>query len=126
MTDMVSINYLRRYTSIGFAVALGGALVICLAGCGATPAPQPSVAAVSASEAALAAAGRVVMGCYAVPACAAVAPKAKIRAAYDTAYTAVTQAQKVADAGGSPDMTAATAAMSELQGLVAQLPPAQS
>jgi hypothetical protein len=84
--------------------------------------PGTPVAAVSASEAALAAAGRTVLACYTVPACSAVAPKAQIKAAYDSAYAAVTQAQTVADGGGSPDLTASTAAMTSLQAIVAQLP----
>ena len=92
--------------------------VISVAGC-----KTNAVATVSASEASLAAAGRVVLACYSVPACAAVAPKPAIKLAYDSAYTAVTSAQTTADAGGSPDMTAATAALSALQGLITQLPP---
>jgi hypothetical protein len=98
---------------------------ISLAACG-TPSPtlpSSSVAAVAASEGVLAFAGRVVLACYAVPACAAVAPKPAIKADYDAAYAAVTAAQVIADAGGSPDLTATTAALSALQALVLQLPP---
>jgi hypothetical protein len=115
----MTIIHARRAASYGLATIIWGALVVLLAGCQS----QSSVAAVSASEAALAAAGRVVLACYSVPKCSAVAPKPQIKSAYDSAYSAVTQAQTVADAGGSPDMTAATAAMSALQRLVAQLPP---
>jgi hypothetical protein len=93
---------------------------LALAGCATAPTP---VATVSASESVLAAAGRAVLACYAVPACATVAPKAQIKSAFDAAYTAVTAAQATADAGGSPDLTAATAALSALSALVAQLPP---
>lgn len=96
-------------------------LVLALTACASNP-TKPAVASVSAAEAALAAAGRVILGCYAVPACAAVAPKATIKGHYDAAYTAVTAAQGLADAGGSPDMTATAAALSLLQGDVAQLP----
>jgi hypothetical protein len=93
-----------------------------LAACASTPTPTPAVAGVSAAEAALAAAGRVILACYTVPSCAAVAPKPTIKADYDAAYNAIVAAQVVADAGGSPDMTAATAAMTLLQGAIAQLP----
>lgn len=120
------IDHARRHTSIGFTAVLWGAFAVWLAGCApptTTPASSPAVSGVSASEASLAAAGHVVLACYAVPACAAVAPKPAIKAAYDKAYSAVTQAQTVADAGGSPDLTATTAALSVLQGLVTQLPP---
>ncbi len=104
-------------------------LTVALAGCGATtttPIPgttTPAVATVSASQAVLAASGRTVLACYSVPACAKVAPKAKIKAAYDVAYKAVTDAQAVADTGGSPDMSLEAAALTTLQSLVAQLPP---
>jgi hypothetical protein len=111
----------RRFTSYGLSSILWAGLVIWLAGC-ATSAPPPPRAAVSAAEATLAAAGRVILSCYAVPACAAAAPKATIRKDYDAAYTALTSAQAVADAGGSPDMTAATAALSLLQADVSTLP----
>lgn len=95
-------------------------LVCSLAACAtATPTTRSTVAA---SQVALTAAGRVVLACYSVPSCALAAPKAQIRAAYDQAYDAVTAAQAVADAGGTPSMTAAAAAMTQLQRLVAQLP----
>lgn len=116
----MTILHGRCAMSCGLSAAIWGALLLFLTACSGTQ--QSSVAAVSASEAALAAAGRVVLACYTVPKCAAVAPKPQIKAAYDSAYTAVTNAQTVADGGGTPDMTAATAAMSALQGLVAQLP----
>ncbi len=91
-------------------------LVLGLAGCTTAATTSTSaVASVSASQAALAAAGRTVLACYAVPACAAVAPKAQIKAAFDQAYTAAVSAQAVADAGGSPDLTAETAALTALQ-----------
>lgn len=93
--------------------------ILILAAC-ATPTPRSTVAA---SQVALTAAGRVVLACYSVPSCAATAPKAQIRAAYDRAYDAVVAAQAVADAGGTPSMTAAAAAIATLQGLVTQLPP---
>lgn len=108
----------------GFVLSLAASLAGCAAsasgGAGSVPAP---IVSVSASEAALAAAGRVVLACYSVPACAAVAPKPAIKVAYDNAYGAVTAAQAVADSGGSPDLTASTAALVVLQGLVAKLPP---
>jgi hypothetical protein len=116
----MTISHLRQFISYGFTTALWGALAVLLAGCGGTS--QSAVATVSASEAALAAAGRVVLACYSVPRCASVAPKPQIKSAYDAAYAAVTQAQSVADAGGTPNMAATTAAMSALQGLVSQLP----
>ena len=97
--------------------------LLLLAGCHQSKAPTP-VAVVGGVQTGLAAAGHVVLACYAVPACEvkAVPLKPQIKAAYDAAYSAVTAAQSEADAGGSPDMTAATAALSALQGLVAQLP----
>ncbi len=96
-------------------------LACSLAACSAaTPTSQSTVAA---SQLALTAAGRVVLSCYAVPSCNAVAPKAQIKVAYDAAYTALVSAQAVADAGGTPTMTAAAAAMATLQGLITQLPP---
>jgi len=104
-----------------YAIALA-ATGLALTSCSGTATPPPPVTPVVAAEAALAAAGHIVLGCYAVPACVAVAPKPAIKKAYDAAYNAVTAAQTVADAGGSPDMTAATAAMSGLQSLIDQLP----
>lgn len=98
-----------------------------LAACSGTPAQQTSSskATVSASEAALAAAGHVIVSCYAVPACHTAAPVAQIKAAYDTAYNAVIAAQASADAGGTPDMTTTTAALGALQALVVALPTIQ-
>jgi hypothetical protein len=101
-----------RFPHVVLALALGA--------CANTA--KPSVATVSALEAALAAAGRGVLACYALPACAAYAPKPTIKVAYDSAYTAVTAAQTAADAGGTPDLTAATAAIATLQGLITSLP----
>jgi hypothetical protein len=105
--------------------------LLALAGCQTQPIPAttaPAVtssqAAVAALEASLAAAGRTIVACYSVPACSAAAPRAKIKAAYDGAYAALTTAQGVADAGGSPDLTAAGLALGTLQGLVAALPAA--
>lgn len=123
---MTTIVQVRRATSYGFATVIWVGFALWMTGC-APSAPSvvgSSVAPVSASEAALAAAGRAVLACYSVPKCAAVAPKPQIKVAYDKAYTAVTSAQALADAGATPDMTATAAAMSVLQGLVAQLPPA--
>ncbi len=98
--------------------------VLGLAACANTPdnTARPAAASVSALEASLAASGQVIMSCYAVPDCVKVAPKAKIKAAYDAAYDSVTQAQTLADAGGHPDMVATAAATSALQALVSQLP----
>jgi hypothetical protein len=112
----------RSITSRSFSALLLGSFVAWLAACSATT-PQSSVAAVSASEAALAAAGKTILVCYGVPRCAAVAPKAQIRAAYDLAYDSVTRAQAIADSGGTPDMIASASALSALQALVVQLPP---
>jgi len=94
-------------------------LILGLAACAATPTPRSTV---TASQVALTAAGRVVLACYSLPNCAAVAPKAQIRTAYDQAYAALVAAQATADAGGTPSMTAAAAAMATLQGLIAPLP----
>jgi hypothetical protein len=125
----MTIHRARRLTSIGMISAVWGSLVLWLAGCTspagpATPAapPRPAVAAVVASEAALAAAGQTILACYSIPACSKVAPRATIRANYDATYTAVTQAQVVADGGGDPDMAASVAAIAALQAVVAQLP----
>jgi hypothetical protein len=117
----MTIIQARSYMSRGFSAVILASFALWLAAC-SQPGPRPAAASVSASEAALAAAGRAVLACYTVPRCSAAAPKAQIKAAYDSAYISVTQAQTIADAGGSPDLTATTAAMSVLQGLVAQLP----
>lgn len=95
------------------------ALILGLAACAAPPSSRSTVAA---SQVALTAAGRVVLACYSLPSCSSVAPKAQIRTAYDQAYTALVAAQATADAGGTPSMTAAAAAMATLQGLIAPLP----
>lgn len=96
------------------------------AGCAAK---NSSVATVSASEAALGASGRVAIAYMQLPACGGSATlcaqptiKASIRSAYDRAYTAVTAAQAIADAGGTPDMAAASAALLALQDIVTGLP----
>jgi hypothetical protein len=122
----MTIRRIRQITSLGLIAAIWIPLAV-LAACAVqtpttTPTQQSAVATVSGSEARLAAAGRAILACYMVPACSAVAPKPKIKAAYDSAYNAITAAQAVADAGGTPDLTATTAAMVTLQGLVAQLP----
>jgi hypothetical protein len=117
----MTIRRIRRITSLGLVAAIWIPLAL-LAACVSPTTPKPAVAPVSAAEATLAAAGRVILACYAVPACSAIAPKPKIKADYDTAYSAVTAAQTVADAGGSPDMTAASAALALLQADVAPLP----
>ncbi|MDE2106743.1 MAG: hypothetical protein KGL39_56535 [Patescibacteria group bacterium] len=100
---------------------------LALAGC---VSQQPPVAQVSAAEAALAAAGKVALGYMRLPVCTTGGPqacakpvvKAQIKTAYDAAYGAVTAAQTQADAGQSPDMTAALSALATLQSLVATLP----
>jgi hypothetical protein len=119
----MTLRRARSLTSRGFVVLILGSFAVYLVACspGTTPSQSP-IAAVVASEAALAAAGRAVLACYSVPRCASVAPKTAIKAAYDGAYAAVTSAQAIADSGGSPDMTATAGAMAALQGLVAQLP----
>jgi hypothetical protein len=112
----------RSITSYVLATALLGSLAALLSLSACTTTPQSSVAAVSASEATLAAAGKTILVCYGVPRCAAAAPKAQIRAAYDLAYDSVTRAQAIADSGGTPDMIASASALSALQALVVQLP----
>jgi hypothetical protein len=92
----------------------------------AGPAAISATASVSALEASLAAAGHAIVACYAAPKCAGVAPKSKIKTAYDAAYQSVTTAQGIADAGGSPDLTAAGLALGALQALVTALPNAAS
>lgn len=99
------------------------AAIVLLAGCASSQPAQPALAGVVAAEASLTAAGDIIIACYAVSSCAKVAPKAKIKLAYDAAYQSVTQAQTTADAGGAVDLTATTAAISALQALVATLPP---
>lgn len=105
---------MRKYAGI--------ALLLILAACATTTPKERALATVSASQASLTATGRLILACYSVPRCGSAAPKAQIKRAYNDAYVAVTEAQKTADAGGSPDMTATTAAMSALQGLVNNLP----
>ena len=97
------------------------AAVLALAAC--SPAgQQTAIASVAASQASLTAAGRVILACYALPQCAAVAPKPQIKTAFDAAYIAVTSAQAVADKGGVPDMTAVASTLEGLQALVLSLP----
>jgi len=114
---------------------LTAALLLSLAGCitscatSTTPAPSPLVTVVAA-EYSLGAAGGIANAYVHLPlctgangpVCADPAIKAQVKQAYDAAYAAVTQAQATADAGGSPDMTAASAALSALQSAVATLP----
>ena len=101
-------------------------LAMALAGCAAK---NTSVATVSASEAALAASGKVALAYMQLPPCGGPATlcaqptvKRDIKAAFDRASDAVTAAQAVADAGGTPDMTAASAALVALQDIVTGLP----
>lgn len=111
--------------------ALIPAGAILLAACSSTT--QSPVATVSAAEAALAASGRAALAYMQLPPCGGTATlcsaptvKAQIKIAYDQAYAAVTAAQATADAGGSPDMTAATAALTVLQNIVTSLPSTKS
>jgi hypothetical protein len=117
----------RRITSIGAVLLVWGGLALMLTGCaGSDTAATPNdhaKAAVVASEASLAAAGKTILACYSVPRCNLVAPKPQLKAAYGVAYDAVTKAQAVADSGGTPDMTATTAAMTALQNTINALPP---
>jgi hypothetical protein len=119
----------RTTTGVGFVLAVA-TIALLVSGCSSTATTQQkTVAAVSASEASLVAAGKVIMACYSVPACDKVAPKAQIKKAFDDAYSAVTAAQATADAGGTPTATAeaaAASAVATLQGLVAQLPKTSS
>ena len=73
---------------------LASALMLGPIGCANTPAntARPAVPTVVALEASLAASGQIILACYATPQCASVAPKAKIKAAYDSAYNSVTDA----------------------------------
>ena len=103
-------------------IPIGLALLLAACSPPGTPPASATKADVVAAEAGLTAAGKTILACYAVPACASVAPKAPIKAAYDDAYTAVTAAQSVADAGGVIDLTTATGALSTLTGLLAKLP----
>jgi hypothetical protein len=100
--------------------------MLTLAACGNTPSNVSATkATISAAEGTLTAAGKAVVGCYAVPACnaKATAPiKAQIKQAFDSAYGLVTSAQATADAGGSPDLTAMTAAVNALEAAMTQLP----
>ncbi len=112
----------RTTTGVGFVLAVA-TIALLVSGCSSTATTQQkTVAGVSASQASLTAAGKVVLACYSVPKCNAAAPKAQITKAFDTAYDAVVAAQKAADAGGTPDTTAETAAMAALQDLIAKLP----
>ena len=116
------------------ALALVGAMVaLALQACGVNvpvgnlepgaPAPTTS-ASVAEMQAALTAAGRAILACYAAPDCAASVPRASIRAAFDRAYQAVTDAQAQVAAGGSPSLAVAEAALSELQSLLPANAPA--
>jgi hypothetical protein len=112
---------LNRPTGAVTAILCASALAAFLAGCSGGG-QQTAIASVSASQASLAAAGRVVLACYAEASCAAVAPKPQIKVAFDAAYLTVTQAQTAADSGGTPDMNAVTTSLQTLQALVATLP----
>ena len=118
----------RTTTGVGFILAVA-TIALLVSGCSSTATTQQkTVAAVSASQASLPAAGRVALACYSVPRCnsAVSAPlKAQIKTAFDTATDAVNASQATADAGGTPTATAeaaAASAVATLQGLVAQLP----
>lgn len=108
----------RSITSRSFSAALVASFVAWLAAC-TTPSPAAEVAA---SEAALAATGRVILACYAQPRCNAAAPKQQIRQQFDITDDALSAAQRFADSGGVPDLTAAAASLAALQMLVVQLP----
>jgi hypothetical protein len=99
--------------------------LLVLASCGQTgTTPNDNAkAAVAAAQSALTGVGDTILACYQVPSCSKVAPKQQIKDAYAGAYAAVTKAQATADAGGTPDMTGTTAAMSALQSLMTKLPP---
>lgn len=116
----MSCNRVRSRTSRSLIAVAGlifaGYLV---SGCATKTSP---VAVIAASQDSLNAAGKTILACYSVPRCNAAAPKPAIRLAYDTAYDALTRAQAIADAGGTPDLVASTVALSALQVLVAQLP----
>jgi hypothetical protein len=107
------------------AALLGFFLVASVAGCGSPPATT-----VVAAESGLAVSGHAALVYLGLPVCTGAngpvcstpAAKAKVKAAFDQAYDAVTAAQAVADAGGSPDLAAATAALAALQGVMAGLP----
>jgi hypothetical protein len=79
---------------------------------------QQNVANVVALEAGLTAAGKSTLACYSVPSCSKIADHAKIRLAFDAAYDAVTSAQQASDAGGSPNVAAASSALATLNALI--------
>ena len=108
-------------------ILAGAALAaVLVAGC----AKQSPVATVSATEAALAASGKVAVAYMQQPPCTGsngplcsdAELKAKIKLAFNAAYDSAAEAQAVADAGGTPNMTALNAAMAALQNLLANLP----
>lgn len=97
------------------------AALFALAGCGFGPIadPRPTI---SASQQGLTAAGKTILGCYQVAACSAAAPHEQIKTAFDKATDALDAAQDAADKGATPEMSAVSATMSILLGLVAKLP----
>jgi hypothetical protein len=116
------------YGRIAAAICLVSGLALGLAACGTSQ--QTNIANVSASEAALAGSGHAALAYLQLPVCTGTngpicsnpTIKAQIKLAYDQAYSAVTAAQTVADSGGNPDMTAATAALTALQNVLLNLP----
>lgn len=98
-------------------------IVLTLAGCAQK---QDARATVSASQASLAASGKVAMAYLHLPVCPVSAPvcgtpsiRNQIKVAFDQATDALNAAQATADAGGTPDMVAATTALKTLQELLA-------
>jgi hypothetical protein len=112
------IRTYHRLFSIVAATLIWGALGVLLISCGSDPR-----AGVAGAEASLTAAGEAIIACYSVAACHEAAPRAEIAARYDEAYDAVTKAQATADAGGTPNLAASTAALSALSTEIARLPP---
>lgn len=117
MTRARARSLTSRSLSASLILSLGALLA--LDGCASKTSP---VAAVAAAQDSLNAAGKTILACYSVPRCNAAAQKPAIRLAYDTAYDSVTRAQAIADAGGTPNLVASTAALSALQALIAELP----
>jgi hypothetical protein len=99
-------------------------------GTSTTSPPASPLVTIVATETGLTAAGTLAMNYVTLPICTgANGPlcadptiKAQVKNAYDMAYDAVTAAQTVADAGGTPDLTAATAAVTVLKNLLATVP----
>jgi hypothetical protein len=100
----------------------------------AGPAQSAALPTVVAAEAALAASGKIVLAYTTLPVCVGQQTAgchdpvvaSHVRQVYDQAYTDVTQAQAIADAGGTPSTVIMTASLQALQQLAAVLPqPAQ-